>query len=154
MIFIVLRNFVIPDEAILPLTHWGQVTHICVIKLTIIIWTNAGILLIRPLGTNFSEILIEIHTFSFKKMHLKLSSAKWHLFCLSLDVLKLAMIQCINRLQFSNTTQSQSYFIFILRTITKRSLDAIVNRNFLMKDAKQGLWCKFNKMGQLNGPWK
>ena len=76
-------------------------THICVIKLTIIgsdnglspvrrqaiIWTNAGILLIRPLGTNFSEILIEIHTFSFKKMHLKLSSAKLRPFCLGLDVL-------------------------------------------------------------------
>ena len=45
------------------LTHWGRVTHICVSKLTIIIldnglspgrrqsiiWTNAGILLIRPL---------------------------------------------------------------------------------------------------------
>ena len=59
--------------------------HICIAYLTIIasdnglspsrrqaiIWTNAGILLIRPLGTNFSEILIEIHTFSFKKMHLK-----------------------------------------------------------------------------------
>ena len=32
--------------------------------------TNAGILFIGPLETNFSEILIEIHTFSFKKMHL------------------------------------------------------------------------------------
>ena len=67
------------------LTHWGQVTNICVGKLTIIgsdnglspgrrqaiIWTNAGILLIGPLGTNFSEILITIETFSFKKMHLK-----------------------------------------------------------------------------------
>ena len=54
------------------LTHWGRVTHICVSKLTIIgsdhglspgrrqaiIWTNAGILLIRPLGTNFSEMFI------------------------------------------------------------------------------------------------
>ena len=28
-----------------------------------IIWTKAGILLIGPLGTNFSEILIEIQTF-------------------------------------------------------------------------------------------
>ena len=35
------------------------------------IWTNAGILLIGPLGTNFSEILIGIQTFSFKKLHLK-----------------------------------------------------------------------------------
>ena len=64
------------------LTHWGQVTHICVGNLAIIgsdnglspgrrqaiIWTNAGISLIGPLGTNFSEILIEILTFSFKKM--------------------------------------------------------------------------------------
>ena len=41
-----------------------------------IIWTNAGILLIGPLRTNFSEILIEIHVFSFKKIHLKMLSAK------------------------------------------------------------------------------
>ena len=32
-----------------------------------IIWTNVGILLIGPPGTNFSEILIEIHSFSLKK---------------------------------------------------------------------------------------
>ena len=76
-------------------------THICVGKLTIIgsdnglsperrqaiIWTNAGILLIGPLGTNFSEILIVIETFSFKKMHLKTSSAKWLPFRLGLNVL-------------------------------------------------------------------
>ena len=62
------------------LTHWGRVTHICVSNLTIIgsdnglspgrrqaiTWTNVGILLIGPLGTKFSEMLIEIHTFSFK----------------------------------------------------------------------------------------
>ena len=84
------------------LTHWGRVTHICVSKLTItgsdnglspgrrqaIIWTNAGILLIGPLGTNFSEILIEIQTFSFIKMRLKASSAKWRPFCLGLNVLR------------------------------------------------------------------
>ena len=34
-----------------------------------IIWTNAGILLIRTLGTNFSEILSKIDIFSFKKLH-------------------------------------------------------------------------------------
>ena len=48
-----------------------------------IIWTNAGILLIGPLGINFSEILIEISKFIFKKMHLNMSSAKWPLFLLS-----------------------------------------------------------------------
>ena len=40
-----------------------------------------------PLGTNFSEILIEIHTFSFKTMHLKRSSAKRRQFCLGLNEL-------------------------------------------------------------------
>ena len=83
------------------LTHWGRVTHIRFGKLTIIvsdnglslrrrqaiIWTNAGILLIGPLGINFSEILIEVHTFSFKKMHLKPSSAKWQPLNLGLNVL-------------------------------------------------------------------
>ena len=62
--------------------HWGRVTHICVGKLTII-----GILLIRTLRTNFSEILIVIHTFSFTKMHLKPSSAKWRPFCFGINVL-------------------------------------------------------------------
>ena len=52
-----------------------------------IIWTNAGILSIGPLGTNVSETLIEIHTFSFKKMHLKMSSGKWRPFCLGLNEL-------------------------------------------------------------------
>ena len=82
-------------------THWGHVTQICVSKLTIIgsdnglsprqcqaiIWTNAGIFLIRILGTNLSEILSRIHTFSFKKMHLKMSSAKSRPFWLGFNVL-------------------------------------------------------------------
>ena len=85
----------------ITLTYWGRVTHICVDKTTIIgsdnglspgrrqaiIWTSAGILLIGPLGTNVSEILIEIHIFSFKKMQLKTSSTKWRPFRLSLNVL-------------------------------------------------------------------
>ena len=33
------------------------------------------------LSSNFREISIEIHTFSFKKLHLKTSSAKWRPFC-------------------------------------------------------------------------
>ena len=42
-----------------------------------IIWSNDGILLIGPLGTNFNEILIKICIFSSKKMHLKLSSGNF-----------------------------------------------------------------------------
>ena len=63
------------------LTHWGRVMHICISNLTIIgsdnglspgrrqaiIWTNDVILWIRPLGTNFSEILIEFLTFDSRK---------------------------------------------------------------------------------------
>ena len=83
------------------LTHCGRVTHICVNKLTIIgsdnglspgrrqaiIGTNVEILLIGPLGTNFSEILIEICAFSLKKIRLKMSSAKCCSFRLGLNVL-------------------------------------------------------------------
>ena len=74
--------------------------HICISKLAIIgsdnglspgrrqdiIWTNAG-MLIRTLGTNFTEILSEIHIFSFKKIHLKMLSGKRRPFCLGLNVL-------------------------------------------------------------------
>ena len=65
----------------LILTHWGWVTHTFFGNLTTIgsdnslspgrhkaiLWTNAGILLIRILRTNFSEILSKIHTFSLQK---------------------------------------------------------------------------------------
>ena len=75
--------------------------HICVSKLTIIgsdngllpgrhqaiISTNAVMLLIVPLETNFSEMVFEIHMFSFKKIYLKMLSAKWQPFCLSPNVL-------------------------------------------------------------------
>ena len=39
------------------------------------------------LGINFSGTLIEVHTLSFKKMHLKMSSGKWRPCCLGLNVL-------------------------------------------------------------------
>ena len=88
------------------LTLWGRVTHICISKLNItdsdnglspgrcqaIIWTNAGMMSIGPLGTNLSEILLEIYTFSFKKMHLKTSSGKWRTSCLGLNVLRVVSL--------------------------------------------------------------
>ena len=52
-----------------------------------IIWTNAAILLVGPLGTNFSEFLIGNQTFSFKKMHLNMSSAKWRPFSIGFNML-------------------------------------------------------------------
>ena len=69
------------------LIDWGRVTHICVGNLAIIgsdnclspgrchaiIWTDAGILLIGPSETDFNEILIKNHTFSFNKIYLTMS---------------------------------------------------------------------------------
>ena len=77
----ILAGYFHGDAAILCLTHWCRVTHICVGNLIIIgsdnrlspgqrqaiIWTIAGILVIGPLETSFSEMLIEILTFSFQK---------------------------------------------------------------------------------------
>ena len=93
------------NAALLCLTYWGRVKHICVSKLTIIgsdnglspgrrqaiIWTNAGILLIGLIGTNFSEIWIEINTFSIKKMHFK--NVAWKIAAI------LSQPQCVNFLR-------------------------------------------------------
>ena len=90
------------------LTLWGSVTHVCISKLTIIgsdngvppggsqviIWTTDETLLIETLGTNFSEILNEIHTFSFKKIHSKMSPVKWRPFCLGVNVFRSSQSPC------------------------------------------------------------
>ena len=84
-------------------TCWGRVTRICIGNLTIvgsdddlspsrhqsIIWTNAGIMLIRTLGTNYSEILSESLTFTCKKMHFKIYLGTWRPFCLGFNMMKL-----------------------------------------------------------------
>ena len=109
----------VPCQCERSLTHWGRATHICVSKLPIIdsdnglspgwrqaiTWTNGGILLTGPLGTNLSEILSKIHTFSFKKMHLKTLSAKWRPFCLGLNVLNCNPVISVEHVSLSNFTQ-------------------------------------------------
>ena len=110
-------------------THWGRVTHTCVSKLTIIgsdndlspgrrqaiIWTDAGILLIGPPAKNFNEIWIAIHAFSFKKIHLKMSSGKWRPFCLGLNVLMWNMEAVAHRSSlYSETHACVSLCVYIL----------------------------------------
>ena len=87
--------------------------HICVSKSTIIgsnnglsldrcqviILNNAGILLFGLLGTNFGEILIEIHTLLFEEMHLKMSSWQWRQFCVGLNVLTTKGIMHVHTLE-------------------------------------------------------
>ena len=75
-----------------------------------IVGTNAVILLIRTLRTNFNEILSKLYTFSVKKMHLKMSSEKWRPFCLGLDV---SLLSLANNAKYS------------------RSLLSLCNRNYM-----------------------
>ena len=84
------------------LNHWGAVTHICVSKLASIVSdnglspgrhqaiteTDAGMFLFGPLATNFSEILIKIHIFLFKKIQLEILSGIWRPFCLGLNLIR------------------------------------------------------------------
>ena len=84
-VFIWWRHHVMLELYFPELTYLSRVTHLCVGNLIIIgsdnglslgrrqviIWTNAGILLIGPSWTNFSEIVIKIYTFPLKKIHLR-----------------------------------------------------------------------------------
>ena len=113
------------------LTHWGRVTHICVGNLTIIgpdnglspgrrqaiIWTNAGILLIGPLGTDFSEIPIEIITFSFKKIHLKMSSAKMAAICLGLNELNQWWFSSLTNIHESVNRDSNDHGLILFNSL-------------------------------------
>ena len=111
-------------------------THICVNKILIIgsdnglspdrhqaiIWTNAGILVIWPLGTNFSEIPIEIQIFSFKKMCFKISSAKWRLFCLGLNVLKHLLVPITHSLSLF-----RHWFFFFNQCVLNKFIHVSLN---------------------------
>ena len=116
------------------LLHWGQVTNICVGKLSIIgsdnglspgrrqaiILTNAGILLIGPPGTYFRVISIGINTISIKEMQLKMSCAKWRSFCLGLNELKHVKNMTIHeRPTFSQTSTAKHKTIYIYIYIIK-----------------------------------
>ena len=74
-------------------------------------------MLIGPLGTNFSEISMEIHSVLLKKVHLKLLSAKWQPFYLGLNVLTWILlinqdprIKSAKMAYLSNIFTSMSFF--------------------------------------------
>ena len=129
-------------------------THISVSDLTIIdsdndfspsrhkaiIWTNAEILLIGPLGTNFSENLVGILTFSVKKIRLKVSSAKWRPFCLGLNVLSdyHNQIESLNTVIIhSSVQQHPSHYNFIFHWFV------------FFDDAKNSRWVRSRRCGCL-----
>ena len=69
--WLICHRWVVPNEWSVKI-FGNQITF----RRQAIIRINAAILLIEPLWTKFSEIAM--HAFSLKKMHLKMSSAKWH----------------------------------------------------------------------------
>ena len=75
-----------------------------------ITWADAGILLIRTLGTNVSAT----------KMHLKISSAKWQPFCLDLNVLKkdVAVIVRVCHHPIAIPMYQQNYHRFVPNDVT------------------------------------
>ena len=137
------------------LTHWGWVTHICVGGLAIIgsdnglspgrrqafIWTNAGILLIGPLRTNFNEMIFQIRKFWLKKMHMKMSSAKWQPFCLGIIVLKEHMSEAHQTMKHWNMTVNT----LRLRPNGHHFLDGIIQLTSLCENSciLIHIWLKF-----------
>ena len=77
-----------PSCRIYASVNWvsiGSDNGLSPIRRQAIIQTNADLLAIGPLRINFREILIKIQIFSFTKMHMKISSAKWRPFCPGFD---------------------------------------------------------------------
>ena len=87
----------------IPITHWGGKTHIYVSKLIIgsdndlspgwrqaIIWSNAGISFMQPLGKNIKWNIYRNSYTLIKKIYLK--SAKWQPFCLGLKALNMSTV--------------------------------------------------------------
>ena len=126
--FMLVLNSLRPSDAYIcvsKLTSIGSVNGLSPDRRQAIIWTNAGILLIEPLGTNFSEILIEILKVSFKKMRLKMSYGKRRPSCLGLNVLthwgwdKIAILQNT----FSNEWKVLYYYLIFTEVCSKGLID-------------------------------
>ena len=140
-------------------------THICVGNLTIIgsdnclspgrrqaiIWTNVGILLIGPLGTNFSEMLIEIQTFSFKKIHLKMSSGKRRPFCLGLNVLNYQPETVLMVLKHMHTDMSSYGALWIIFKIPEHVSSQISQRTSCINSRNLGNVCAWDVSNDQGG---
>ena len=97
-----------------------------------IIWTNSGMLLVGLLGTKFSEILIDIYIFPFKKMHLKMTSAKSRPSCLGLSVLT----EMTGAWMITTNNDMQAYISYYRKLTSSVLPNTLVNksgRQFLYK---------------------
>ena len=98
--------------------------HICVSNLSLSQIKACHLFGVKPLsesmleyclldlrGTNFNEISIHTRTFSFKKFHYKMSSAKWHPLCLGLSVLNQPMAS------YARNASTSRHHVFCFRNI-------------------------------------
>ena len=116
--------------------------HICVCDLTTIgsnnglspgrrlaiIWTIVWLLLVEPLRANFSEVVIEIHTFPLKKIQLEISSVKWHLFRTCLNVLRL------KRLSSSSHPATLCLWTLYQESCARSRCQGACTNNYTLKD--------------------
>ena len=77
-----------------------------------ITWYNADLLSNGLEGTNFTEILNEIQTFSFHKIHLKMLSAKWQPFCFNLNILNVLFLT-VNEPNYDHSNNEQAIRIVV-----------------------------------------
>ena len=105
------------DTSFLPLTRWGRVTYIWVIKLShhcfrsrLVAWPVPSHYLNKCwnfvnyiLGIKFQwNFAQKTPQFSYKKMRLKISFGKWRPFCLGLNVLRCCKLHCTSSRVFLN----------------------------------------------------
>ena len=140
-------------------------THICVGNLTIIgsdnglspgrceaiIKTNVGILLIGPWGKIFSEILIGIQTFPFKKMHLKMWSVKWRPLRLGLNVLRGPVLSCRCQKMMTNGLHGTMYVYLLKNPIrlyhsTINTYAVFYSSQYIYKGCWNNRWCACYKV--------
>ena len=88
---------------------------------------------------NLSEILIEIHIFSFRKMHLKMSSGKWRPFYLSLNVF--IMYKKISYQNVSRATAdahySPNWWTALYKSSSRSPPNALLNKTCVSDVARQ-----------------
>ena len=133
-------------------------THICASKLTIIGSDNGlspGLnqcwnIVNWTRGNKLQWISIEIQTFSFKKMHLKMSSGKWRPLCLGLNVLReyytLTCLTLTNRL-VKGTVQCDARLKVRLHWPVPASIILVKSIDFSWRPLPSAFWFNPNQCG-------
>ena len=94
------------------------------------VFENIIINITATLGTDFSELLSELHTFSFNIMHFNMSSAKRRQFLLDLNVLTMAIQDSISLQRLSITGHILFTQLHSMTWAPRRKRNTIINKNY------------------------